>query len=293
VFSAAFAGAGIRGGSVVGASDKNGAYPVTDPIRGGDFTATIFHLLGIDPHGMFRDKADRPHPLTKGEPIAGVLGTNMTERSEPGGDIALVPPYDTSLILDADFASRRPLVACSPPTREKGWRADPLTGSLALQKDGRGIFVGFDVGSEVASGATAVLAQEIRNARGGNYTFTVEAAGEGATADDFAKLFAAHFECRLSLVRYRDARKDPREATDLGSTVFKPEFGKSKAFTVDRFLGSRGGGANFPIGNGLGVRLIVTKSSAGSLVCSGRGGLRVSAVKVEFGAAPRDENNTV
>jgi hypothetical protein len=242
---------------------------------------------------MFRDKADRPHPLTKGEAIAGVLGTNTTERCQPGGDIALVPPYDTSLVLDCDFASRRPLVACSPPTREKGWRADPLTGSLAVRKDGRGIFVGFDSGNEVASGATAVLAQEIRNARGGHYTFTVEAAGEGAAGEPFAKLFAAHFECRLSLIRYRDAKKDPREATDLGSVVFKPEFGKSKAFQVDRFLGSRGGGANFSIGNGLGVRLSVTKSSAGALACTARAGLRVSAVKVEFGAAPRDENNTV
>lgn len=293
VFSAAFAGAGIRGGSVIGASDRNGAYPVTDPIRGGDFTATIFHLLGIDAHGMFRDKADRPHPLTKGEAIAGVLGTNTTERGQAGGDIALVPPYDTSLVLDSDFASKRSLVACSPPTREKGWRADPLTGSLVVRKDGRGIFVGFDIGNEVASGGTAVLAQEIRNARGGNYTFTIEAAGEGATAEQFAKLFAEHFECRLSLIRYRDAKKDPREATDLGSVTFKPEFGKSMSFRVERFLGSRGGGANFSIGNGLGVRLSVTKSSAGALACSARAGLRVSAVKVEFGAAPRDENNTV
>jgi uncharacterized protein (DUF1501 family) len=49
VFSMALAGAGIRGGQVIGASDKNGAYPTTEPIRGGDLTATIFHLLGIDP----------------------------------------------------------------------------------------------------------------------------------------------------------------------------------------------------------------------------------------------------
>src|SRR5207237_3176529 len=75
VFSMALAGAGIRGGQVIGASDRNGAYPATDPIRGGDLTATIFHLLGIDPNGMFRDKADRPHPITRGEPIAAALRT--------------------------------------------------------------------------------------------------------------------------------------------------------------------------------------------------------------------------
>jgi hypothetical protein len=242
---------------------------------------------------MFRDKADRPHPLTKGEPILAVLGTNTTERSEPGGDVALVPTYDASLVIDTDFASKRPLIACAPPTREKGWRADPRTGPLAVKKDDRGIFVGFESNSTVAAGAKAVLAQEIRNARGGNYTFTVETSGEAATAEDFATLFTAHFECTLSLIRYRDSKKDPREATDQGSVVFKPEFGKKQAFTIDRFLGSRGGGANFSIGNGLGVRLSVTKTSPGTLTCSSLAGIRIHEVKVEFGAVPRDENNTV
>lgn len=123
VFCAAFAGAGIRGGSVVGSSDKNGAYPTTEPITGSDFTATIFHLLGIDPSAMFYDKSNRPHFVSKGEPIAGVLGTrSITELATPGGDIALVPPYDGQLLLDTDFKDDRPLVACQPPTRDKGWR---------------------------------------------------------------------------------------------------------------------------------------------------------------------------
>jgi hypothetical protein len=293
VFSAAFAGAGVRGGSVIGASDKNGAYPTSDPITGGDFTATIFHLLGIDPHGMFRDKSDRPHPITKGEPILGALGTNTAERSTPGGDVALVPAFDSSWLLDTDFASKVPLVACAPASREKGWRADPLSAALAVKKDGQGVFVGFAAGAEVPQGARAVLAQEVRNARGGNYTFTVEASGEAAKADDFATLFAAHFECKLALIRYANPKKDPREATELGSFVFKPEFGKWKSFTVDRFLGSRGGGANFPIGNGLGVLLSVTKHTAGALTCAAGVGLRVRAANLEFGAVPRDDNNTL
>src|SRR5262249_1075109 len=88
VFSMALAGAGIRAGPVIGASDKYGAYPVTDPIRGGDLTATIFHLLGIDPHATFQDKTNRPHALTQGEPIAPVLGTSpaTAARCQPGGD---------------------------------------------------------------------------------------------------------------------------------------------------------------------------------------------------------------
>lgn len=293
VFSAAFAGAGIRGGSVIGASDKNGAYPVTDPITGGDFTATIFHLLGIDPGGFVPDRANRPHSITRGEPIVGVLGVNTTERSEPGGDVAFVPAYDARLLLDGELDVKLPLVPCAPPSREKGWRADPLRSGLHVCKDEQGVFVGFEAGEEVAAGARAVLAQEIRNARGGNYTFTIKATAEAANADEFARLFAAHFECRLSLVRYRDVKKDPREANELAAVVFKPEFGKVRSFAVDQFLGSRGGGANFRIGNGLGVVLTVVRQTSEVLKCVGRAGLRVRSATLDFSPVPRDENNTL
>src|SRR4051794_27256624 len=111
VFSCALAGAGIRGGQVVGASDKNGAYPATEPVRGGDLTATLFHLLGIDPGGMFLDKTNRPPPITKGEPIATMLGTTPAtdERCPAGGDVSFVPPYDASLLLDTTFDASLPL----------------------------------------------------------------------------------------------------------------------------------------------------------------------------------------
>src|SRR5207253_9841918 len=80
VFSMALAGAGIRGGQVIGASDKNGAYPGTDPVRPDELTATLFHLLGIDPQGVFYDRSHRPHLLTQGEPLDRLLGTEPATR---------------------------------------------------------------------------------------------------------------------------------------------------------------------------------------------------------------------
>jgi hypothetical protein len=309
VFSMALAGAGIRGGQVIGASDKNGAYPVTDPIRGGDLTATIFHLLGIDPGGMFRDKADRPHPITKGEPIAVALGAvpATAARCEPGGDVAFVPPYDSSLLLDTAFDVGRPLVAPAPPTREKGWRGDPLWSAktahgLAVHKVAGSVVLGYGLGEvqtgvRIEAGARCVLAQEIRNARGGQYTFTVEARGEASAEDEFANGFLANFTCRLLLFRYRDTNKDPREAMELAAQEFRPEFGKAGRFFVDRFLGSRGGGVNFSIGNGLGVAVVVEKKTPGPLSFphneAHQGAIRIQSVKLEFSAVPRDENNTL
>jgi hypothetical protein len=309
VFSMALAGAGIRGGQVIGASDKNGAYPITEPVRGGDLTATIFHLLGIDPGGMFRDKADQPHPLTKGEPIAVALGTTpaTASRCEPGGDVAFVPPYDASLLLDAAFDTRLPLVSPALLTREKGWRADPIWSAktahgLAIRKDANSVVLGYGLsdvrtGVRIEAGTRCVLAQEIRCARGGQYTFTVETRGEASSEDEFVNGFLAHLTCRLRMFRFRDTKKDPREAIELAAREFQPEFGKTGRFSLDRFLGSRGGGVNFPIGNGLGVAVVVEKKTPGPLSFptneTPHGAIRIQSVKLDFSAVPRDENNTL
>jgi hypothetical protein len=65
-FSVALAGGGGRGGQVIGASDRHGGYPADRPQRPQDLAATIFHLLGIDPHGFFDDRSGRLRPLQEG-----------------------------------------------------------------------------------------------------------------------------------------------------------------------------------------------------------------------------------
>ncbi len=74
-FSIAVAGAGIGGGQVIGASDPQGAYPTSRPIRPQDLAATIFHLLGINPAGEFVDLLGRPRLLTSNAtPIRELVG---------------------------------------------------------------------------------------------------------------------------------------------------------------------------------------------------------------------------
>jgi hypothetical protein len=311
VFSCALAGAGISGGQVFGASDRNGAFPATDPIRPHDLTATLFHLLGIDPQGVFHDRSNRPHLLTRGEPLQRLLGTEpaTAARCRPGGDPAFLPPYDTRLLLDTDFQSARPLIAPAPPTRDKGWRAFPLweeasANSLSVKRlAGEGqVVLGFGLGdgapvATMEKGARALLAQEIRSARGGHYTFTVRAGGGGTSADYYERVFLANFTCRLLLFRFVDAGKDPRRVTVLASADFRPEFGDGKAagtHSIDRFLGSTQPGANFAIGNGLGVAVVVEKTSPGTLELPGRGPhrafVRLHGVSLEFDPRPRDDS---
>jgi hypothetical protein len=73
-YTALLAGGGIRRGCVYGSSDKIGAYPAADPARPDDLAATLFHLLGIDPHTELVDPLNRPVQVANGEVISGLLG---------------------------------------------------------------------------------------------------------------------------------------------------------------------------------------------------------------------------
>ena len=68
-YSVAFAGGGIRGGQVYGASDAIGYAPSESPCGPADLHATIFHALGIDPQTVIHDPAGRPLFLCEGEPL--------------------------------------------------------------------------------------------------------------------------------------------------------------------------------------------------------------------------------
>lgn len=67
-----FAGGGISGGNVIGASDAQGAYPSQQPVKPENFAATIYHALGIPATAVWRDAQDRPHHIYQGQPIAGL-----------------------------------------------------------------------------------------------------------------------------------------------------------------------------------------------------------------------------
>lgn len=69
-----FAGGGVRGGTVIGSSDRNGGYPATSPQTPENMAATIYHTLGIPPTMAWHDPARRPHYIYHGEPIAGLMG---------------------------------------------------------------------------------------------------------------------------------------------------------------------------------------------------------------------------
>ena len=305
VFSCALAGAGIAGGQVFGASDKNGAFPSENPIRPHDLTATIFHLLGIRHDGVFYDRLHRPQPITKGEPLYALLGDQpaTTQRCAATADERFVPPYDAKLLVDVDFESGK-LLPVAPLTREKGWRVDPLTATNprglfadTVSEPRRHIRLGVSGNAvdaiQLASGTRIILAQEIKSARGGQYTFTVRISGGGTSSDAFERWFSGALASRLVLFRFANGNKNPLEANELASTSFQPlfaDFDQPGEFKISRYLSSTAPGANFAIGNGLGVAVVIENKAAMALPTNESAFLRIHGVRLEFQARPRDEN---
>ena len=68
-----FAGGGIRGGAVIGSSDRIAAYTASSPQTPENMAATIYHALGIPSTALWHDTLDRPHHVYHGQPIAGLI----------------------------------------------------------------------------------------------------------------------------------------------------------------------------------------------------------------------------
>jgi hypothetical protein len=66
VFSVMLAGGGVRGGQVIGSSDRVGESPQDNPVTPADLAHTIYTLLGIDPSLELHTSDGRPVQLNQG-----------------------------------------------------------------------------------------------------------------------------------------------------------------------------------------------------------------------------------
>lgn len=68
------AGAGVRAGAVYGSTDRLGGYPQDRPVSPSDLTATMLHLLGVEPDLEIHDRTGRPYSANDGSPILDLFG---------------------------------------------------------------------------------------------------------------------------------------------------------------------------------------------------------------------------
>ena len=69
VFCSALAGGGVRGGQVIGSSDRIGGYVRDGRVLPQDLQATVFHCLGHEAHTEVHDTQGRPVAITRGQVV--------------------------------------------------------------------------------------------------------------------------------------------------------------------------------------------------------------------------------
>lgn len=293
VFSCVLAGAGIESAQVYGSSDRSGAFPATNKVEPQDLVATIFHLLGIDTNGFFRDATDRPIRVTDGEPLWKLIGTGTAEsaRRQAGGELAFVPEFSSELIVDGDFPEKTVVTPSSPGRRIQGWQAQPFVQKpdrtneiVVVQNDqGQAVFKKSSNRNSMKSGR-ALLAQELRNPRAGQ--FTVEVALQMASPEQ-----KTPEKTSVSLVFYGyldGQKKDLGNIREFQRLPLIFENGRAKARLGQR-LRSQDDGAS-EIERGVGVMILVESPAMSE---SSEFEILVESVHVRFDPRPRDENVTV
>ncbi|MCC7420595.1 MAG: DUF1501 domain-containing protein [Planctomycetaceae bacterium] len=74
VMTSLFAGAGVHGGAVIGATDAIAAYPTEAPQTVENIAATVYETLGIPQSAHWHDIDGRPFELYRAGPIEGLRG---------------------------------------------------------------------------------------------------------------------------------------------------------------------------------------------------------------------------
>ncbi|MEY4188091.1 MAG: hypothetical protein RIT02_3125 [Planctomycetota bacterium] len=72
-YSSLLAGAGVRRGSIYGASDQIAAFPRENPVSPRDLGASVMHALGVPSEAALNDITGRPHLLYGGRPVSGLF----------------------------------------------------------------------------------------------------------------------------------------------------------------------------------------------------------------------------
>lgn len=67
------AGGGVRGGAVIGATDRKGAAPATRPCTPEDVATSVYHALGVDAQRTYFPRLPRPTPIAAGRVIEGLF----------------------------------------------------------------------------------------------------------------------------------------------------------------------------------------------------------------------------
>jgi len=175
--------------------------------------------------------------------------------------------------------------------------------SFGVERVGEQVLKGFGLGEgpvKVAQGTHAILAQEVRSPFAGEFTLTVRLRAERTSRELFLHEFVRNFNCKLVMFQFANPNKKITERQELASAPIQPTFAEQASaefqqFELTKMFVSPKPGTNFSFGSGLGVALIVEKTSPGELEFPADGKprqalIRIDELTLEFSGKPINED---
>ena len=197
------AGGGMPGGQVFGETDRQAAHPVSDKVTQDDIAATIYHLLGFDPHRtLIHDRTGRPYPVALGQPIDKLLGNE----SRPTGPLAA-----PALRLDRRPSVRGRIGPFHRMLKERGRRY--LVCEFGYpESENQWELTGW---TEIRTGAPSPTGQASVHGDGSAGVYYRAPAGESA-AVKYLGHFYPHFDYGYAVFRLAEARPIADVALSVG-----------------------------------------------------------------------------
>jgi hypothetical protein len=220
------------------------------------------------------------------------------QRTVATGDLARVPPFDPAItLMQTGFAGARAILAIDAPSQPKGWRASPLVdaGWGVTKREGRAQ-LGMTGGASTTVDASAplILAQQVRSPFAGSYTLQVRLRGAGETPELFEQVFVPNFRVRVQFFQFTERTKCALNRRELAGVDVVPKFaaGADDWQTVElaKEFFNPNLGANFSFGLGLGIAVVVERSTTGPLEFPAGNeflGVEVADVRLVFDGKPR------
>ena len=145
-----------------------------------------------------------------------------------------------------------------------------------------------------------LLTQEVRSPFAGTYEWHVHLRGEASSRELFESVLLKHFSCRLQFFSFADKVKRATDRKELAAIAFQPRWFAaddpgSETFELAKEFINPNPGQNYSFGPGMGVAIIIEKTSDGTLELPAAGqqqwaALRITGVELTFAGKERNKD---
>ncbi len=128
----------------------------------------------------------------------------------------------------------------------------------------------------------------------------LKANGGGSSRKFYEEVFLNQFRTKLIFFQFTESEKSPQHRTELAAMTIQPKFSETASENIQEFVLSKNfvnpkAGSNFSFGLGLGVAVVVEKTSPGNLMLDEKESafIRIDELQLDFAGKQRNDKVTV